>query len=121
MRGLGSGGHVCRRAKFAKKLRVTGFVTGFFETEYLIGLRALCSLNDVELDFIPFFKALVALPLDGAVVDEDVCSPLAAQESITFRVVEPLYRAFVLCQWSNSLICRSEPGPNCREVRTLQR
>jgi hypothetical protein len=26
-----------------------------------------------------------------------------------------------LCQWSNSLFCRSEPGPNCREVRTLQR
>ena len=94
---------------------------GFFETEYLIGLRALCSLNDVKFDFIPFFKALVTLALDRAVVDEDVRSPLAAQESITFRVVEPLNSSFVLCQWSNSLFCRSEPGPNCREVRTLQR
>ena len=43
-----------------------------FEASYLIGLGALGSLDDVELDFIAFFEALVAVALDGTVVDEDV-------------------------------------------------
>src|ERR1700734_1930605 len=92
-----------------QRLRIR-LVVNFLQTENLIGLRALCSLNDVELDFISFFKALVTLTLDGAVVDKHIRSPFAAQESITLRVVEPLYGAFILCQWSNSLSSQSKQG-----------
>lgn len=96
-----------------------GFVRYFFEPTYLIGLWAFGPLDDVELDFITFFEALVALALDGAVVDEDVCPAVAAEESVALCIVEPLYRSLILCQWSNSLSsCRSEAVP--REVEALR-
>jgi hypothetical protein len=78
-------------------------VTNFFETRDLISLGTFSSLNDVEFDLIAFFEALVALALNGAVVYEDVCPALAAEEAVTFCVVEPLYGALILCQWSHSL------------------
>jgi NADH:ubiquinone oxidoreductase subunit K len=80
-----------------------GNLIGFFEAGNLIGLRAFSALNDVELYFIAFFEAFVAFALDGAVVNEDVCSIIAAEEAITLRIVEPLYRAFILSHWNNSL------------------
>src|SRR5580765_82517 len=38
----------------------------------LVGLRALLALRDFELDPLTLVEALIAVLLDGAVVDEDV-------------------------------------------------
>ena len=85
---------------------LTCFVIDFFKTRDLIGLRTFCPLNDVELDLIALFEALVALALDRAVMNEDVRPAVAAEEAIALCVVEPLHSAFVLCQWSDSLTVR---------------
>ena len=79
-------------------------VTNFFEPRYLIGLGALAALNDVKFHLIALFEALIALALDGAVVNEDVSPALAAEEAVSFCVVKPFDGAFILCQWSHSLI-----------------
>jgi hypothetical protein len=78
----------------------------FFEARDLIGLRTLRPLNNVELNLIALFEALVALALDGAVVNEDVGPTIPAEESVALCVVEPLYRALILCQWNRSLVLR---------------
>lgn len=96
------------------------FVVDLLQTGDLVGLRPLCSLNDIELNLIPFFKAFVALALDGTVVNEDVGSTVVAEEAVALCVVEPLYDAFVLCQLRDSLSCCSRTTA-CREVRVLQR
>jgi hypothetical protein len=81
-------------------------VTNFFEARDLIGLGTFTSLDDVEFNLVALFEALVALALNGAVVYENVCPALTAEEAVTFCVVEPLDGAFILCQWSHSLISR---------------
>ena len=83
-------------------------VINFFETRDLVGLGALGSLDDVELDLIAFLEALVALALDRTVVNEDVGATLAAEKAVALCVVEPLYGALILCQWSDSLSFVSE-------------
>ena len=94
-------------------------VTNFFETRDLIGLGTFRSLNDVELNLVALFEALVPLALNGTVMYEDVCPALSAEEAVTFCVVEPLYGAFILCQWSHSLVsCLNLAS---REVKVLQR
>jgi hypothetical protein len=50
----------------------------FFQACYLVSLGTLSALDDVELYLIAFFEALVALTLDGTVVNEDVCPAFAA-------------------------------------------
>jgi hypothetical protein len=50
----------------------------FFETRDLIGLGALCSLDDVELNLIALFETLISLTLDGAVMNEDVSPAVTA-------------------------------------------
>jgi hypothetical protein len=75
----------------------------FFETRDLVGLRTLCPLDDVEFDLIALFKALVAFALDGAVVNEDVSPVVAPEKAVALCVIEPLYGALILCQWSDSL------------------
>lgn len=69
---------------------------GLFEAADLIGLGAFGTFDDVELYFVPFFEALVALTLNGTVVNEDIGPTFPAEESIAFCVVEPLYGAFIL-------------------------
>jgi hypothetical protein len=83
-------------------------MTNFFETKDLIGLGPFAALNDVEFNLVALFEALVALALDGTVMNEDVCPALAAEEAVTFSVVEPFNGAFVLCQRSHSLNFVSE-------------
>ena len=58
---------------------------------HVLRLPSLGSFNDVELDRLSFFQAAEALILDGGVVDENVFSVLAADEAVTFGVVEPLH------------------------------
>ena len=77
------------RPRLCRELRV--------DQNDLIGLRALGSLDDIELDRIAFFEALVPVKLDGAVVDEDVCGAIfTAQEAVALGVVEPLNRSLIL-------------------------
>src|ERR1700733_456143 len=76
---------------------------GFFQTCHLIGLWAFCALDDVELDLIPFFQALIAFALNGAVMNEYVCPAIAAEEAVTLCVVEPLDCALVLCHRTTPL------------------
>jgi len=66
----------------------------------VIRLRSLAPLNDVELDLISFVQTLVAIDLNGAVMNEDVCSAFAPEKAVAFRVVEPLHRTLELCQLS---------------------
>ena len=69
----------------------------FLEPEDLIGLGAFGALDNVELYLIAFFEALIAVPLDGAVVNKDVWSAIATEKAIPLCVIEPLYDAFILC------------------------
>ncbi len=69
---------------------------GRFEPGDLIGLWAFRPFYDVELDLISLLEGLIAVQLDGAVMDEDVGSLIPAEESVTFCVIEPLDGAFVL-------------------------
>jgi hypothetical protein len=96
------------------------FLIYLFESRDLVRLRTFGALDDVELYFITLFEALISLTLNGTVVNEDIGSAFAAEESVTFCVVEPLYCALILCQWSGSLICRLEPAAY-RQVKALQR
>ena len=66
----------------------------------MIRLRTLAPLNDVELDLISFVQTFVAIALNGAVMNEDVCSAFAPEKAVAFRVVEPLHRTLVLRQLS---------------------
>jgi hypothetical protein len=43
---------------------VTHYLTNFFQTKDLIGLRTFAALDDIEFDLIALFQALVALALD---------------------------------------------------------
>jgi hypothetical protein len=99
-RSKGRGRETPRRSR---EELLTCLLTYFFKTTNLISLRTLCSLDDVELDLIAFFQALVTFALNGAVMDEDIGPALAAEESVAFCIVEPLYGAFILCQWTDSL------------------
>ena len=79
-------------------------LVNFFQTRDLIGLGTFAPLNDVEFNLIALFEAFVPFALDGAVVNEDVSPALAAEKAVTLCVVEPLYGALILCQWSHSLV-----------------
>jgi hypothetical protein len=71
---------------------------------YLIGLGALGALDDVELDLIAFFEALVAFALYGCVVNEYVGALIATEETVPFCIVKPLHCSPVLCHVPNSLL-----------------
>jgi len=86
-----------------EKLLACLLVIHFFETTDLIGLGALGPLDDVEFDLVAFFEALIALTLNGTVMNEDVGPTLPPEEAVALCVVEPLDCALVLCQWSCSL------------------
>ena len=96
------------------------FLSRFFQARNLVCLGPLGSLDDIELNLITLFEALVALALDRTVMDEDVSPALAAEEAVTFCVVKPLNGALVLCQVSHSLVFVSETTTS-REVKVLQR
>ena len=76
---------------------------GSFDSCDVVSLGAFGALDDVELDLIPLFEALVALALDGTVVNEDVGATISTKEAVAFCVVKPFNCALVLCHWSDSL------------------
>ena len=61
---------------------------------YVLGLGPFLTLDDLKLHVIPFLQALVALRLDGAVVDEYIRAVVPADEPETLCVVKPLYFPF---------------------------
>src|SRR5580704_2724628 len=85
---------------------------------YLVCLRSLGSLDDVEFDFIAFFEALVAFALYGCVVNEYVGALIATEETVPFCVVEPLHCSPVLCHVPNSL-CSLSRGPTGTDTPQL--
>jgi hypothetical protein len=58
---------------------------------HVFGLPALGTLHYVELDLLTFLQAAESLCLDGREVYEHILPILAADETITFGVVKPLY------------------------------
>src|SRR3989449_4922287 len=54
-------------------------------------LKTLRTASYFELDPVTLSKALEALGLDGAVMDEHVLAALLCDEPVTFRIVEPLH------------------------------
>jgi hypothetical protein len=71
--------------------------------DYLIGLWAFLTLNDVKFYFVAFFQTFVTINLDGTVVHKNVWSIIASDKAISLCVVEPFHLAFVL---------RHEPCPS---------
>ena len=69
----------------------------FFNPRNLICLRPLRTLNNVELYFVSLFQTLVTIELNGGVMHKDIRAILTTEKPVSFGIVEPLYRAFVLC------------------------
>jgi len=63
----------------------------FLERLYVLSLPALGSLHDVELNRLPLLEAAETVRLDGGEMDENVLAILAADETKTLSVVEPLH------------------------------
>ena len=57
----------------------------------VLGLPALRALDNVELHLLTFLEAAESGCLDGGEVHKHILTVLAADESITLRVVKPLY------------------------------
>jgi len=53
------------------------------------GLQALGALLDAELNALAFFQVLIAIDLDGGIVDEDIVAALASDKAVAFAAVEP--------------------------------
>ena len=83
--------------------RCRGSRSCFVDADDMVCLWALAALDDVELDIVTFLQALVAFALDGTVVNEDVCPAFVSEKAEALRVVEPLHRTLILCQFEHSL------------------
>jgi hypothetical protein len=57
-------------------------------------LRSFCAFGDLELYRVAFLQALVSLGCDRAVVNENIGPIGAADETISFGVIEPLDGSF---------------------------
>src|SRR5205085_7769530 len=57
---------------------------------HFFGLWSFRALRHFELDFLTFFEGLEAVPLNGAVVNEDVRRAWLLNEAVALRVVKPL-------------------------------
>src|SRR5262245_57621432 len=77
------------------------------------GLRALRTVNDLELHCLALFERAEAVALDGRVVHEDIAASVALDEPIPLRVVEPLDLA---CNTHRSL-----PAAVTRSVASLRK
>jgi hypothetical protein len=61
---------------------------------YAFCLRAFLSLDNFELDIIAFLEALIALRLDGTVVDEHIGPIIPANKAEALCVIEPFHFSF---------------------------
>ena len=73
---------------------------------YVFRLEALLSLDDSELNFLPFLQWAVPIAFDGTEMNKYIVTVFATDEAEAFGVVEPLYSArFFL--WQNFLLDRT--------------
>jgi hypothetical protein len=63
----------------------------------VIGLRAVDSLNNVELNRFTFLETLISISLNRTVMDEDILAAFMPEEAIALCVVEPFHCAVKLC------------------------
>jgi hypothetical protein len=59
------------------------------------GLRSFLAFDDFKFHFVAFLQAAIAVACDGGIMNEDVGAVLAADESVTLGIVEPLFRSRV--------------------------
>ena len=57
----------------------------------VLGLPALRTFYDIELNLLAFLEAAESVRLDGGEVDEHVFAVLTADETIALGIVKPLY------------------------------
>src|SRR3954469_1644842 len=57
---------------------------------HFFGLWAFRALRHFKFDFLTLFESLEAVPLNGAIVNEDVRGTWLLNEAIALRVVKPL-------------------------------
>jgi hypothetical protein len=60
------------------------------DLNYVRGLKALGSLNHLELDCRSLLEVAVAVALDGRIVDKNVFTLVALNEAVPFGGIEPL-------------------------------
>jgi hypothetical protein len=52
-------------------------------------LRTFGSLNNVELDILPFFEGLESISLESRIMNKDIFSAFETDKSEAFPIVEP--------------------------------
>jgi len=83
---------------------------------HIVRLWAFLSLHNFKFDFVAFLETLVAFAIDSAVVDEDIRTIIAPDESETLRIIEPFHLA------SSHLLFLRTSGPDAdREARLIVR
>jgi hypothetical protein len=61
------------------------------QLDYVLSLKALRTLDDVELDLVTLVERLKAFRLDCGMVHEDVTPGSTADKAVTLLVAEPLH------------------------------
>lgn len=79
-----------KRPGYPERFRNGGGLRSRLGFYYIRSLGSLLSFNDLELYSITFSKGFEAATSNRAVVNEDVRTTLPREESVTFRVIEPL-------------------------------
>jgi len=85
-------------------------------------LPALGALGHVELDGLTFLQALETARLDRREVHENVFACLAADKSVAFSVVEPLYCSLfhVVLVFLNLIVTLEGVGRNLRRLLAVE-
>jgi len=60
----------------------------------VLSLGAFLSLHDFKLHVITFLQALIALRVDGAIVNKNIRAVIPADEAEALRIVKPLHFTF---------------------------
>jgi hypothetical protein len=81
----------CRDSKRDGRSRPFWMLMGGLQRLNVLCLPALGALHHVKLNCLTLLEGAEALCLNGGVVDEDIFSALAADESETLGVVKPLH------------------------------
>src|SRR5712691_4189202 len=82
---------------------------------HVAGLRALRTVDDLELHRLAFLERTEAVALNGRVVHEDVTASVALDEPVPLGVVEPLdlacdaHRSSLLAMTGTSRVGKSTP------------
>ena len=74
----------------------------------LIGLWSLLALDNVKLNIIAFLQGFVAIRCDSTVVDKNIRTIVAANETEAFSVVKPLHLTFQHFSFLRALV-RKKP------------